>query len=217
MSENNLMVDMKQKLLLTPDLTFIINEIQQTDGKKSVRHEEQTFNIYTKTKTTLGPCKQDLVICLCASKTFELAKIIGIIEPFNFFEQNSGVFVASSLNRVDDKNQVQISFLNTNSHEATIPAGTKVAVFTVLTPKQANFITPIDPQIAALIQTNPNSSAENKLAPIKGEKYADAFWFKTPESCENPEFLTGIEKRIYDEILECKRQAAKNHLDNEIH
>ena len=129
MSENNLMVDMKQKLLLTPDLTFIINEIQQTDGKKPVRHEEQTFNIYTKTKTTLGPCKQDLVICLCASKTFELANIIGIIELFNFFEQNSGVFVASSLNRVHDKNQVQISFLNTNSHEATIPAGTKVAVF----------------------------------------------------------------------------------------
>ena len=215
LSENNLMVDMKQKLLLTPDLTFIINEIQQTDGKISVRHEEQTFNIYTKTKTTLGPCKQDLVICLCASKTFELANIIGIIEPFDFFEQNSGVFVTSSLNRVDDKNQLQISFLNTSSHEATIPAGTKVAVFTVLTPKQANFITPIDPQIAALIQTNPNSSDENKLAPIEGKKYADAFWFKTPESCENPEFLTGIEKRIYDEILECKRQAAKNPLNNE--
>ena len=167
---------MKRKLLLTPDLIFTLNKIQQTDRKKSVRHEEQTFNIYTKTKTTLGPCKQDLVICLCASKTFELANIIGIIEPFDFFEQNSGVFITSSLNRVDDKNQFQISFLNTNSHEATIPAGTKVAVFTVLTPKQE---TPIDPQLAALIKTNPNPSDENRLAPIEGKKYADSFWSTT--------------------------------------
>ena len=71
LSENNLMVDMKRKLLLTPDLTFTTNEIQQTDGKKFVRQEEQTFNIYTKTKTSLGPFKQDLDICLCASKTFD--------------------------------------------------------------------------------------------------------------------------------------------------
>ena len=211
LSENNLLVDMKRKLLLTPDLTFTINEIQQTDGKKSVRLEQQTFNIYTKSKTTLGPCKQDLVICLCASKTFELANIIGIIEPFEFFEQNSGAFVTSSLNSVDDKNQVQISFQNTNSHEATIPAGTKVAVFTVLTPKQANFVTPIDPQIAALIQTNPSLSDENKLAPIEGKKYADSFWLKTPESCENPEILTGIEKDYMMKSSSVKGKQQRNH------
>ena len=178
LSENNLMADMKQKLLLTPDLTFTINEKQQIDGKKSVRHEEQNFNIYTKTKTTLGPCKQDLVICLCASKTFELANIIGIIEPFDFFEQNSGVFVTSSLNRVDDKYQVQISFLNTSSNDATIPAGTKVAVFTVLTPKQANFNTHIDPQIAAFIQTNPNLSDAKKLLQLKGKSMPIHFGLK---------------------------------------
>ena len=40
LSENNIMVDMKQKLLLTPDLTFIVSEIQQTDKRKSVRHKE---------------------------------------------------------------------------------------------------------------------------------------------------------------------------------
>ena len=40
LSENNIMVDMKQKLLLTPDLTFTISEIQQTDEKKPVQHKE---------------------------------------------------------------------------------------------------------------------------------------------------------------------------------
>ena len=172
------MVDMKRKLLLTPDLTFTMHEIQQTDGEKSVRPTEQTFNVCTKTKTTLGPCKQDLVVCLCASKTFELVNIIDIRETFDFFKQNSGVFVTSTLNRVDDNNQVQISFLNTNSHEAIIPAGTRVTAFTVLTPKQANFITPIDPQTAALIQTNPNLSDEKNLLQLKGKSMQIRFGLK---------------------------------------
>ena len=64
---------MKQKLLITPDLTFTINKIQQSDGKKSVGHEEQTFNIYTKTKTTIAHCTQDLLIYVCATKTSELS------------------------------------------------------------------------------------------------------------------------------------------------
>ena len=31
---------------LTRDLTFTINETQKTDGRKSIRHEDQTFNIF---------------------------------------------------------------------------------------------------------------------------------------------------------------------------
>ena len=42
------MVDLKPKLLITPDLTFTTNEIEQSDGTKSVRLKEQTFSIYKK-------------------------------------------------------------------------------------------------------------------------------------------------------------------------
>ena len=90
-----------------------------------------------------------------------------------------------------------------------------VAVIAVLTPKQSNFIAPIDPQKADLIQTNRNSYDEHKLAPVDRKNYKDLFGFKTPETCKNPKLLTGIEKRIYDDIFECKRQVAKNPLKNE--
>ena len=82
-------------------------------------------------KTALSPCKQDLVNCVCATKTFDLSKTNGIFETFGVFVKNSGIFVTSSLNRVDDRSQIQILFLKTNSHEATILAATKVEEFSL--------------------------------------------------------------------------------------
>ena len=125
----------------------------------------------------------DLYLC---DKNFRIIEILGIRDPFDFFEQNSGVFVTSSFDRVDDESQAQFSFLNSNSHEATIAAGTKVAVFTVLTPKQETFKGPIDPEKAALVQTNQKRFHENKLAPIEWKKNVDSSWLKTQETCENP-------------------------------
>ena len=42
------MFTMKPNRLITPDLTFTNNDTEQSDGKKSVWHDEQTFNIYKK-------------------------------------------------------------------------------------------------------------------------------------------------------------------------
>ena len=83
----------------------------------------------------------------------------------------------------------------------------------MLTPKQENFIVSIDPQIAALIQTNQNSSDENKFAPIEGEKDDDS-GLKCQKHAKTQKVQLES-KKIYDEILECKGQEAENPLENE--
>ena len=69
---------------------------------------------------------------------------------------------------------------------------------------QINIIASIESQIAALIQTNQNSSDETKLAPTEGEKCADSFCFKTAKTCENSKLLTGIKKEHIIKSLSLK-------------
>ena len=72
-----------------------------------------------------------------------------------------------------------------------------------MTAKQAQYLHPINPEllfdhltksIIGLIE-----DSETKVYPS-----TDEFWFPTPENCKDPENLTGIHKRIYDEIVALK-------------
>ena len=39
---------------------------------------------------------------------------------------------------------------------------------------------------------------------IKSAPEYEKFWFSTPETCENPSFLTPIQREIYDQITHLK-------------
>ena len=111
---------MKRKFFLTPDLKFSFNKIKLTDEKKSF----DTKNIpstFSQKQNPLGPCKRASLFAFVRQKHMN---IICIIEAFDLFEHISGVFVTSSLNRKDDKSQVETPFMDTKSHSATILTGT---------------------------------------------------------------------------------------------
>ena len=75
----------------------------------------------------------------------------------------------------------------------TVPKGTLVAKVSLLSPQQAQFLQPISPE---LINEHVNESINEHIAtsdyPEMGFPSLDTFWFPTPETCENPEALTGI-------------------------
>ena len=68
----------------------------------------------------------------------------------------------------------------------------------ILPPKQASCLQPLNPElftellnhsIHELISADPTIGIEPQTA--------DEFGFPTPETCENPEEFTGINKRVY--------------------
>ena len=89
-----------------------------------------------------------------------------------------------------------------------------MAEFEVVTPDQAKFIIPIDPKILSLTDDSTCdsllsqtiiASAQNDHAPtsIKSQ-------LPTPESCQNPDAFTGIEKQIYDSLIKLQQMERLN-------
>ena len=82
-----------------------------------------------------------------------------------------------------------------------------IAKVSLLSPQQAQFLQPISLE---LINEHVNESINEHIAtsgyPEMVFPSPDTFWFLTPETCENPEALTGIAKRIFDETSQLKHK-----------
>ena len=90
---------------------------------------------------------------------------------------------------------------------------TILARITVLTPKQAEFLQPINPQLLS-DYFNQDINALIQDIEIKVYSSSDEYRFPTPENCKDPESLTGIDRRIHDEIVKLKAQEKTNPLTN---
>ena len=111
----------------------------------------------------------------------------------------------SSINELNDKCHTKIGVINLNPHSVTISAKTRLAKFIILTPKQSECLKPIPPSIlinsiCPSLNTFITDKTKNHF-----KTYNDGYWFPTPENCSNPTKLTGIEKRIYDALINLKQ------------
>ena len=98
-------------------------------------------------------------------------------------------------------------------HQVTVQKNAQVAKVTILTASQAQYIQPVNPE---LLTDHLNKSINGLIAGSEHKVYPsnDEFWFPTPENCHNPETLTGIQKRIYDEIVALKKREKLNPDNN---
>ena len=97
--------------------------------------------------------------------------------------------------------------INLLPHKVTIPPNTRIGNFTILTPKQASFIIPIHPSLINTTEST-HSNLENKSTNNKSNYcpyYNDGFWFATPENCPNATTLSGVQRKIYDTIVNFKK------------
>ena len=83
--------------------------------------------------------------------------------------------------------------------------GTQVANFTVLTPEQMKYVTPIDPVTKRhLLQDDPKNVAYYASSLFKSTKPEDStenYWFPTPEDPGDTQHNTPIQKRILSELI----------------
>ena len=113
----------------------------------------------------------------------------------------------SSISKVDSNLKTKVGVINLLPHSVTIPPNTRIAKFTILTPKQASFIVPIHPSllnttdsIHSIIESKTTNNNSN-YCPY----YNDGFWFATPENRPNATMLSGGQRKIYDTIVNFKK------------
>ena len=203
---NSIELHPKENLMKLQDLTLQLNEVQSNPTEK---HTKPNYSVRTSEKIMIAPNQKTTLKCRLLSKNL-FTDVCGIVEPKMSFEDKTGLCITSFISRTDSNGNLFISALNLQNTEITIPRNPDIALFKLLTPQQAETLTPIDPQLLTLAQLrNLESLAQEINQPIIDEEFnSDSqpprpkpeyrkFWFPTPETCKDPEKLRGVEKRIY--------------------
>ena len=195
---NDILIDLKSRKLLLPDITLQINSVAKANGSEKTIHHKNKFALKSAQKITIQPHSQEVLKCAIDKKFSE--EIIGIVEPNAGFEKSSDLCLTSSLSKLKNS-ETEIALLNVTPIAITVAKDTAIAKFTILTAKQAEHIQPIDPSLCSLdnFQLNELVTIHEKVDP-KNE-----FWFPTPETCSSSQNLTGIRKRIFETLLELKQ------------
>ena len=166
--------------------------------------------LHTVSKITIHPNQQEIIECelISPDKAYEYAS--GLIEPSIQFESKSGLCIMSSFSKLDRNCRTHIGIMNINPNKITITAKTRVAKFEVLTSKQASFIKPIHPSLCSLIKNHEQDNNYPKSAQHMRQQAfherSDGFWFPTPENCKDASKLIGVEKKIYEYLMEFKEE-----------
>ena len=111
------------------------------------------------------------------------------------------VNITSAIETTDDKGRICLGPLNRSDTSVEVPSKEILAEFELVTPDEAKFIIPIDPKLLTLGNDTECDTILNEtiLASVSNGQAPNTvpvnFWFSTPENCQNPDSLTGIEKR----------------------
>ena len=138
----------------------------------------------------------------------DIGHVTGTVEAFPAFERKTELLVSPSMSEINDQ-QSHVQITNYLDHTITIPQHTTVAVFRILTPNQAKNVQPMTNEQLTLISKFPDE-ANNVINQLFQEADAnkDKRWNPTPDTCDDPDKLNRIERRIFDEIIQL-REAEK--------
>ena len=163
------------------------------------------LELRTTQKTTISPGQQ---IFVTATMDKNIGTVTGTIEAFPAFERKTELLVSPSMSEIKDQ-QTHVQITNHMDHAVTIPQNSTIAVFRILTPNQARNIQPMTNEQLTLITKFPDEAA-NVINQLFQDPSAtnDKRWYPTPETCDNPDKLNKIERRIYDELIKL-REAEK--------
>ena len=163
---------------------------------------------------SINPNTSEIVKCSLPNCSYPDGTV-AIIEAFAKFVNQTGLCVTSALITIKTKEDVSLAILNVLPHKVTVQKNSIIARISILTPKQAEHLQPINPQLLTTY-FDENFIAFIQDSDIKVSPSPDEFCFPTPENCSNPEKLTGIDKRIYDEIAKLKKEEKLDPISNKL-
>ena len=161
---------------------------------------------------SVNPNTNEVITCSLPHHSYP-DNTVAIVEPYAKFENQTGLCVTSAIVTLKANEDLSLAVLNVLPHEISVPRNTIFARITVLTPKQAEFVQPINPQLLS-DYFNQDINTLIQDSEIKVYPSSDEYCYPAPENCKDPESLTGINRRIYDEIVKLKAQEKTNPLTN---
>ena len=215
--KHDILIHPKTRTLKLPNMTIQLTERVHKDGKISSLTTKKNLFLHAAQTLSVKPNTSEIIQCTLSTESFPEGTV-AIVEPNPRFEKQTGLCVTSAIVKFDSKKQVSLGILNLLPHQVTVQKNAQVAKVTILTASQAQYLQPVNPEI---LTDHLNKSINGLIADSENKVYPsnDEFWFPTPENCPNPETLTGIQKRIYDEIVALKKREqlnpAKNLADRE--
>ena len=191
-------LDLANNIVRFPEITL---QLRPQNGKFKL----QMLELRTSQKTTIPP-RQQAFIPVVAEK--DIGHVTGTVEAIPAFERKTELLVSPSMSKINDQ-QSHVQITNYLDHIITKPQHTTVAVFRILTPNQAKNVQPMTNEQLTLISKFPDE-ANNVINQLFQEPDAnkDKRWCPTPDTCDDPDKLNKIERRIYDEIIQL-REAEK--------
>ena len=216
--ENKIGIFPHKNILQLPDITLQLNEIN-FNGKRQTVKVQNRFEIVTCQKTIVPPKQKISFLAELEPECSDIGELTGIVSPNRNFELSTELVLSSSISTAK-QNKVSLYAYNTTDHDVTIPLKTVIGQFEILTPEQASQISPLDPKLLALAKfRNPENFEQELNMLIRDENYSDKnqppkpppdyknLWFPTPETCQNPESLTPVQRKIYDEIEKMQKMS----------
>ena len=231
---NDVSIDCKTQRLHFPDITAQLNQVLQEDGKIKKIYKKNVYPVHTTKKVVIQPNEQTIIMCKVEGLETTNATC-GIIEPLVSFEKRTDLCVTSSISKAEGDNLLPVGVINLAGNPVTINPKTSLGKFKVLSPQQIEFLTPIDPQVLAMVneKSSTRDEADRILSAVYGMSHKihkedrqnvvgsinfieqepegeREFWFATPETCDDPSRLSKIERKIYDKLAEFKKLEQRN-------
>ena len=195
LQRNNTILDMRQGVL---NFSFFSMQLKTADHKYANVMEP----ICIREEVTIPPNDRHWV--LMASQLYEDTSVTGILQPSNNITDDGDIVFCAALVTLTN-GQVSIHLNTFTDSPYTLPRGTQVANFTVLTPEQMKHVKPLDPVTTwHLLQAYPENVgyyASSLIKSTKPEDDKENYWFPTPKDPGDPQHHTPIQKRILSELI----------------
>ena len=154
---------------------------------------------------------------LMASQLYEDTTVTGILQPSNTPTDDGDIAFCAALVTLTN-GQLSVHLNNFTDSPYTLKRDTQVAIFTVRTPEQSNFVKPIDPVTTwHLLQDNPENAAyyaSSLIKSTKSEDFKENYWFPTPEDPGDHQQHTPIQKRILSDLINLQELEKFNPQDD---
>ena len=220
----NIEISPGENLLKLPEMTYQLNEIRiPQEGRR--KFPESRYPVFMYQKTIVKPQIQEILYTkIEVSKNLE--GHTGMIIPLEEYENSTELKLSSSVVTVGKDNMISILALNLNDHSITFPKNKQVAVFHFLSPQEEERLIEIGPEVLALakmengeifnqinqlLHVRNNGGSRQPKCPLPDY---DRIWFPTPETCQNPENLPPLQRKIFDNISELQQRDSLNPHSN---
>ena len=84
---------------------------------------------------------------LATARRTMLENCSGTVTPDEKYECDSELFMCSSLSTVGENIEIYVIAINLTNHLVTIPKKSLIAQFKIMNPKEAEYVTPVTPEL----------------------------------------------------------------------